>query len=212
MERLPTVILAFCLAVAVVFVRAPDAFHAPQFWAEDASVFWIAQYQHGFGASLFAPYAGYLHAVPRLIAALASPLPYAWQPVAYLVLALAVTGWTAATLAALPLPRWLAALAGVCALIVAPRESLANPTNLQWMMAPALPLIAATPAPAGRFACANQLVFVALASLSGPFAALMLPLWLVCLAARERSSFDLALTSVAVAAGAARRQRAGPGF
>jgi len=203
MERLPTVILAFCLAVAVVFVRAPDAFFAPQFWAEDANVFWIAQYQHGFAASLLAPYAGYLHAVPRLIAALASPLPYGWQPIAYLVLALAVTGWAAATIAALPLPRWLAALAGICVLIVAPRESLANPTNLQWMMAPALPLIAATSAPAGSLARVNQLVFVALASLSGPFSALMIPLWLVCLAVRGRSAFDLALTALALAAGLA---------
>ena len=57
-------------------------------------------------------------------------------------------------------------------------------------------------APAGGFARANQLVFVALASLSGPFSALMAPLWIVCLAARQRSAYDLALTAIALAAGA----------
>jgi hypothetical protein len=57
-------------------------------------------------------------------------------------------------------------------------ETLTNPTNVQWIMAPALPLIAAAAPPAGRFARANQVAFVALSGLSGPFSILMIPIWL----------------------------------
>src|SRR6266853_1101339 len=60
----------------------------------------------------------------------------------------------------------LKSLLGLCVVLVAPGEALANPTNLQWIMATALPLIAATEAPPGGIARANQIGFVALAGLS----------------------------------------------
>ena len=208
MGRALTVIAVFGVTVALVFARAPDALRAPQFWAEDAVVFWVQQYEQGFPGSLLRPSAGYLHVVPRLIAALADFLPYQMHPAAFVAGAAIVTGWTAATIAGLALPQPLAASLGVAALLVVPGgETLANPTNVQWIMAPALPLIAAAASPAGGLARANQFAFVALSGLSGPFSILMIPIWLwrvLSGARRDTSALVLAGNDVA------RRNRPGP--
>jgi len=116
-----------------------------------------------------------------------------------------VTGWTAATIAALALPLPLAAALGVAALLAVPGgETLTNPTNVQWIMAPALPLVAAAASPAGRFARANQVAFVALSGLSGPFSILMVPIWLWrVLSGERRDGFALVLAATTFLAGAA---------
>jgi hypothetical protein len=205
MGRALTVIAVFGVTVALLFARAPDAFHAPQFWAEDAVVFWLQQYEHGFLASLLRPSAGYLHVMPRLIAALADWPPYQMHPAAFVAGAAIVTGWTAATIAGLAVPQPLAASLGVAALLAVPGgETLTNPTNVQWIMAPALPLIAATPSPAGRLAWANQLAFVALSGLSGPFSILMIPIWLWrVLSGARRDAFALVLATTTFLTGTA---------
>jgi hypothetical protein len=205
MGRLVTVIAVFGVTVALLFARAPDALRTPQFWAEDAVIFWVQQYEHGFFRSLLVPSAGYLHAMPRLIAAFTDFLPYPLHPAAFVAGAAIVTGWTAATIAGLALPLPLAASLGVAALLAVPGgETLTNPTNVQWIMAPALPLIAAAASPAGGLARANQLAFVALAGLSGPFSILMLPIWLWrVLSGSRRDAFARALAATAVLAGAA---------
>jgi hypothetical protein len=202
MGRPLAIVALFAVAVALVFVRAPDALTAPQFWAEDATVFWLQQYQHGFPASAFQPYAGYLNVAARIVAAVASPLPYAWQPAAFVVCAAAVTGWTAATIAGLALPPLLAALLALTAVLAFPGgETLANPTNLQWVMATALPLIVATVSPAAPFARANQIAFVAVASLSGPFSVLIAPVWLWRIASgARRDRFAMTLGAITLAA------------
>ena len=58
-------IILFTLAFIVIISRRPDAILNPQFWAEDGSVFYAQAYNKGIINSLFLPYAGYLHAVPR---------------------------------------------------------------------------------------------------------------------------------------------------
>jgi hypothetical protein len=200
MGRALTVIAVFGVTIALLLARAPDAVRAPQFWAEDAVIFWLQQYERGFLAALLVPSAGYLHVVPRLIAAIADWLPYPMHPAAFVTGAAVVTGWTAATIAGLALPLPLAASLGVVALLAVPGgETLTNPTNVQWIMAPALPLIAAAVSPAGRFARANQLAFVALSGLSGPFSILMIPIWLWRVwsgARRDRLALALAATTL----------------
>ena len=205
MRRTLTVIAVFGVTIALLFARAPDALRVPQFWAEDAVIFWSQQYERGFLASLLVPSAGYLHIMPRVIAALADWLPYPMHPAAFIAGAAVATGWTAATIAGLALPLPLAALLGVAVVLAAPTgETFTNPTNVQWIMAPALPLIAATAPPAGRLARANQLAFVALSGLSGPFSILMIPIWLWCVVSgARRDGLALVLTATTVLAGAA---------
>jgi hypothetical protein len=205
MGRAFTVIAVFGLTIVLLFARAPDALFAPQFWTEDAVVFWSQQYEQGFLASLLRPSAGYLHVVPRLIEAIVDGLPYQMHPAAFVAGAAVVTGWTAATIAGLALPLPLAALLGLAALLAVPTgETLTNPTNAQWIMAPALPLIAAAAPPAGRFARANQVAFVALTGLSGPFSILMIPIWLWTVSSGvRRDGLALMLAATTFLAGAA---------
>ena len=205
MRRALTVIAVFGIATALVYARAPDALRAPQFWAEDAVIFWLQQYEQGFLASLFVPSAGYLHVMPRLIAAIADWLPYPMHPAAFVAGAAIVTGWTAATIAGLPLPLPLAASLGVGAVLATTAsETLANPTNVQWNMASAMPLIAAPAPPASRFARANQVALVALSGLSGPFSILMIPIWLWCVVSgARRDGPALVLAATTFLAGAA---------
>jgi hypothetical protein len=205
MRRTLTVIAVFGVTIAVLFARAPDALRAPQFWAEDAVIFWSQQYERGFLAALLQPSAGYLHIMPRLIAAVADWPPYPMHPAAFVAGAAVVTGWTAATIAGLPLPLPLAASLGVTAVLAATAsETLANPTNAQWIMASAMPLIAAATPPAGRLARANQVAFVALSGLSGPFSILMIPIWLWRVLSRaRRDGLALVLAATTVLAGAA---------
>ena len=44
-------------------------------WAEDATVFMESAFTHGFWASIFEPYAGYLNVVPRLIGGFGTVIP-----------------------------------------------------------------------------------------------------------------------------------------
>jgi hypothetical protein len=188
------------ITVVVLIARTPSAFTAPQFVVEDAGIFWLGQYRNGFWASLFEPYAGYVHVIPRLIAGVADWFPYVWAPVIYVWSAALVTGWTAATIASLRLPRAMAEMLGVSIVLVAHGgEVWATPTNLQWITATALPLIAITESPASLIARTNQFAFVVLAGLSGPFAIVAAPVWLYRLFRwSRRSVFDVALCGVAL--------------
>jgi hypothetical protein len=83
-----------CLAtlifmVVILFCRKPDAFLNPQFWAEDGPIFFMGYIEYGF-KSIITPYGGYLHLVPRLIAGVASLVPFSMTPTIYNYSALAV--------------------------------------------------------------------------------------------------------------------------
>ena len=71
-------------------------------------------------------------------------------------------------------------------------------------MAPALHLIAAAASPAGRLARANQVAFVALSGLSGPFSILIVPVWLWrVLSGERRDGFALVLAATTALAATA---------
>ena len=185
---------------ALLALRKPDALLNPQLWAEDGSVFLVEQERLGAGAIL-QPYMGYLHLLPRLTAwSAAQGLDPAWWPAWYNGIAFLVwCGVLARTLSArLPLPHrpWLA-----LAVIAGPQtgEILGTITNAQWVTALLLVqqvLLRRPETSAQRF---GDLLLVAGAGLTGPFAAALLPLfawkwW------RERDRDALATLLVATAA------------
>jgi hypothetical protein len=125
---------AWAISVALLILKAPDAFLHPQFWAEDGAVFFAQQHGHAWPL-LFTPYAGYLLVVPRLVAWCASALPVAAAPAAYAAAALALGAAGIASLRILErlgLPFWLA-LATV-ALTPTNVEVFGNLTNAQWLL------------------------------------------------------------------------------
>src|SRR5215472_2407952 len=93
--------ILFALVFLLLVFRRPDALTNPQFWAEDGVQFFFSQITRGTWASLFRPYAGYLHLIPRLVAAGASPLPARVAPLLYNFSALLIATWSC-TLFSLP--------------------------------------------------------------------------------------------------------------
>jgi hypothetical protein len=165
------------VAGAVLFLRFPDWFVRPRIWAEDGPVFFLQARVDGASAIL-TPYAAYLHLVPRLIAALGSLLDPSWIPALYAYASFALTLWVVARVFSprLDLPgKPLLALA----IVAVPHtgEVFLCPTNVQWILALALALLALMRDPATRAQQASDLATVAGAGLTGPFCIFVLPLF-----------------------------------
>lgn len=167
----------FAITLGLTFARMPERLTQGFLWAEDVSIFLKGGYDQGLG-SIFVPYAGYLHAVPRLIvAAYASvgspahaPLVLAW------ICAIVLAG--AATLLFAAVHRHLGRVAAVCfalALTVVPQdgEIWLTVTNLQWILGPLLlvllwrEFVAEQVFPARVFYLDS--VLIVLLALTGPF-------------------------------------------
>ena len=180
MRRAPYALIAVAVAaVGLLALRDTDAFLRPDFWAEDGRAFFRGWNMFGW-SSFIEPYAGYLHLMPRIVAAAAGLLPLEWTLVVFLVGAAAFSAWASVTLfLCLPGPAaWLGALTPLLAF--GGSEVLGTPTNLQWITAIALAAIAVS-APGGT---ANKAAMVVIAGLSGPFSLIYLPvfatrLWLL---------------------------------
>lgn len=201
---------------AILALRKPHALHTPQLWAEDGSIFLLQADQLGLQAFV-TPYMGYLHTLPRLIAALAPRLlDPAWWPAFYNGVAFAL--WVAvlarfftARFSHLPGRPWLA-LAFVAA--AHSGEVYLNVTNLQWLTAFVLlqqVLIAAPVTSAQRWGDLGRLALVAL---TGPFVVALLPLFVWrAWKERRRDSFQaLAVVFAAAAIQAWFLVRTGPRF
>ncbi len=126
-------ILLFCLFC----LRKPDNLLAPQFYSEDACIFFHDQVQLGL-RSLVEPYNGYLSLVPRIVALLASPLDIATQPLFY-NLAMLLLQAAAFTVLFLPAYRYLISSdllrAAMCLAMVAAfqgTEMIGTISNVQW--------------------------------------------------------------------------------
>lgn len=128
-------ILVFLLVVAKGFDRLIYA----AIWAEDGKVFLKQAFEIGW-VSLFYPYDGYFHTLPRLIALAGSWLPISWIP-AFMVIACYLVFTYTITLVLNRSYRWLfgsASTAFLCSLVllVAPGQAtlLGNATNLHWYL------------------------------------------------------------------------------
>jgi hypothetical protein len=187
-----------CILTAMLLLaRAPDAFLKPQFWAEDGAIFFAQQYTQGAWAIL-KPHAGYLHLVPRLTALTASLFPASFAPTIYVFAYLAVAVWTSALVAGSGV-RNAPLLASLLLAVPYSNEILGTITNVQWLMAPALLIIAIAPTPASLGWKVSRLVFAISAAFSGPFVLIISPLY-VLRYAKSRNSYSTALLGIVVAA------------
>jgi hypothetical protein len=168
------------LGVAVVLLRVggdPLEF----VWAEDGGIFLRGAFNDSIPGALTETYAGYLHAVPRLLAEPAAALPLEWSSKVLALAAAAVTVLCAfivwrASQAHLPDPLLRGFLSAMVLLSpVVGFESLANVTNLQWMMFfAAFWLLLWHPGNLSVAVAAG--VFLALTLASAPLALLLAPL------------------------------------
>jgi hypothetical protein len=168
-------VLAVC--AGILGLRRAEAWSNPQFWAEDGH-FYERAYVIGWRA-LALPYNGYLHTVPRLVAALAVRLDPALAPAFFVGCATLLTLYVASRALSVrcPLPRF----AGCCALAVAlvpnTGEVLLNIVNIQWVLAGALVLLLLSGDPEGPGQWAHDAISAAAIGLTGPFCIILAPLF-----------------------------------
>ena len=202
--RMPAVPRAFLAAGAALYLlvlRRPDSLFAPTMWAEDGVVFFKGAVDHG-ASSLFDGYNGQFLVLQRTVALVAEPLPVAWQPAIYAVVALLVTvgscSWVLSARWGMPI-SFPVRVACLFALVCMPgtAEVTATLTNCHWWLAVGVLVIGCLtdpPRPPGRIL---EIAFVALTALSG-FAVLYGLPALLFHAVRTKSRHSLTLVAVAV--------------
>lgn len=132
--------IVFGLVLLILFLRKPDTLTSPQFWAEDALVFLRLQVLSGARNALATPHSGYLQFLPRLVAAIASPFPFLWQPFLYNACALLLAALSCALFSRnsyrhlLPSDLMRAAVCLVTAGVLFSDELLGTITNIQWYL------------------------------------------------------------------------------
>lgn len=190
------------LVVALMATRRWDAFVTPQFWAEDAVVFFSEAETLGY-RSVPALYAGYYNLAPRLVAWAGTAMALAWLPTFYLVAALALTCATAWCVVQAHLDRrpWERLVLAVSPMLVPfSREILGVLTNSQWILCLVMTSAYVAPAPRGLARWSIWVAMLALAMLSGPFALVFLPVAvIVAVMRRERWTSSLLAAQSAAA-------------
>jgi hypothetical protein len=168
--------LSLILSIVTLVFRSPETFTKPQFWAEDGAIFFREYFLNG-RKSFFAPYAGYLHLIPRLCAGLLfhissfKNMPLAFNLVSLLsVLSIIVFIWVRTSFD--PYIKFFMSLA----LGLAPigSEIVLNLTNMQWYLCFFIPLIFL--AGFNKKYAYLDLTAIFLVSLTGPFSIIFIPL------------------------------------
>lgn len=172
-------VTACLLCTGMLYFRRPDAFTAPQFYAEEGRNFFAEAWNEGW-PSCINGLAGYFHLYPRVLAnaALALGVPVLYMPHVFnagaLVAYLLVWFYTFARLPCGLIGRFFGVLA--TGLVPMGNEVWMNQTNVQWVLALIIPLICFGKPPAGRLARVIDGCVLVVCSLTGPFAVVMAPL------------------------------------
>jgi hypothetical protein len=171
---------AAVLAMGIVFLREPEALLEAQLWAEDGRVFLWGALSAG-PASLFEPFAGYFHTIPRIVALVATwavaleHVPLFFNGSAILVVGL--TTYLLATARVRLTHRWLHALVPV--LVPQSGEIFASITYAQWFGGMVLLATLAQRPPETRAQKVRDGLVLVVFGLTGPFLLLLSPflLW-----------------------------------
>jgi hypothetical protein len=172
--RIATVLVA----ALIIYLRMPDNFSRPQFWAEDGAVFFRLAHEIGTRA-LLTPVAGYFITMPWLVALGAKLLSPEWAPwiYNYAGAGIALFAVYLATSPRLDLPlKPLLALA----IVTVPDggEILGALANSMWIM-PIVTFIILFMRPGSTAITIGEGLFVALQGVTGPFSPIFLPLFVV---------------------------------
>jgi hypothetical protein len=182
---LPRKFLLFSLVLIIdsliLFLRKPDFFYRPQFWAEDGAVFFIQAHNMGV-YSLFQPYAGYFHLFPRLVAIIAQFFTVKYAPLIYnfsfIVSIAIVLGYLFSS--RIKLDNTTKLLFGIgIAIVPLKGEMLMTLTNAQWVLALGILLLLIAEKPRNNNAKFLDIFLLIIFGLTGPFILIFLPLFLI---------------------------------
>lgn len=197
---MPTVWWVVLGGLLILFVRKPDAFLNPQFWAEDGPVYFMAARLDGVH-SLLRPYDGLFYLLQRSIAYLGNWVPVRYAPHFYNACALCANLGAIAFIARSQIAvAHRAALALATVLVPHSAEVWVNLTNLHWMLGLAMIALAASADPRSSLSGLLQAALLLIIALSGPFALLFLPIFAVRAVLRKSRWSWLLLAVVAVGA------------
>ncbi|WNC89087.1 hypothetical protein RI103_15535 [Paraburkholderia sp. FT54] len=183
----------FVLALVVLFIRMHGRLTRGYLWAEDAPIFIKEGFELGARA-IITPYAGYLHAVPRILvhvytwfgSVVSTPHAFAWLTTSATVVSCAYLY----VIASRYLPRAGAYLIGLSPVLIPHNgEAWLNITNLQWVLAPVLLAMiwdCAQRTDANRIV--GRCVAIGLLSLTGPFSILLSPVAALGIVAHVKKS------------------------
>ncbi|MGE3841854.1 MAG: hypothetical protein AB7I50_09730 [Vicinamibacterales bacterium] len=189
-------------ACAILFARKPDAWLNPQLWAEDGAIFVRDAWLRGL-AAIVEPYAGYLHLLPRFVAAVARNLPVALVPRVFLAGSLLPVIALAALLSSPRLPlhsRDRLILMAVAVLPPMPGEVLLNTTNAQWILGFVFVTLLFVEDDARRHRAWGDAALLSLAGLTGPFSLVLAPLHIARAFLQPRRANVIRAVAVALAA------------
>jgi hypothetical protein len=183
----------FAIAVGLIIWRRPDAVTYPQFWAEDGKFWFAGAYNSGLSALLVSEQ-GYLQTLPRLVAVPGAGLSIQHAALLFNLVGISTQAAPAAFFMSRRfehvVPRLeLRGLIGLVYVLIPSYELNATITNAQWHLA-ILAILVLIAAPATRRGWhLFDISVLTLSGLTGPFAALLLPvvllrMWLVPAARR----------------------------
>jgi hypothetical protein len=94
MSRGSTFRLLTALVIGILLVaRRPESFFMPQFWAEDANLYYYGALTEGLARTLFFPYSGYFQVVPHLAAAASAHVPAFYAPAVLSTISYGIDIW-----------------------------------------------------------------------------------------------------------------------
>jgi hypothetical protein len=165
----------FLIVLFLVAYKCNDALSVPQFWAEDATVFFHDQFGQTL-PQLFTPYAGYLHTIPRLVAWVASWLPVIKAPLIYNASAVLLSA-TAIALTCRQLGKYIPAWILAMSFLAVPTggELFGTLTNTQWFLQFTLAAYCLAPVrpPATPLLGALRALGIFLIAVTGPFSVIL---------------------------------------
>jgi hypothetical protein len=168
-------LVSIVLSILALLQRKPEALTKPQFWAEDGVIFFQQCFQTG-ARSIFTPYAGYLHAIPRVIALLTiNDVSYQYMPLGYnlasLILFLGLVCFIWWRTGFDPFTKFFMTLA--LSLVPVGSEMVLCLTNVQWYTNLLIPLFFLV-GYNRKYAVFDGIILF-LVGLSGPFSLVFLP-------------------------------------
>jgi len=203
-NRIPYASIVALLAACLLVLRGSPRLWNAALYAEDGQIFLTQAHNSGF-AAFAQPYAGYLHLIPRTIAALLWLFPITAAPSLYVAAALLVhvamlTPALSVRLDWIIPGRMLRAMLFALLCLMPPLwEVLGNIANLNFVGGIGLLLLMLSDDPRSRGGEVGELTVVAAVGLSGPLIVLFVP-WFVSRWQRTRSRHSLAVVLVSAAA------------
>jgi len=204
-NRIPYASFVAVLAACLFFLRGVPRLRDVAFFAEDGQIF-LSQAHNSRLAALLQPYEGYLHLIPRVIAAVLEPFPVTAAPVLYAVAAL-VVHVAMLTPALSPRLEWIipgqmlrAVLFALLCLMPPLWEVLGNIANLIFVGGISMLLLILSDDPRTGVGRVGELAAVAALGLSGPLIVFFVP-WFAWRWWRARSRHGVAVVAVAAVTG-----------